>query len=1305
MITKYIVFKADPDENQFHLVDYTTLLDVLDDEYAATKSQGAILKVYINWLNYEFHKRSPFFLELLKRINFRFVSCRDIKEIFDQNKRLFEIDDVAVYIFKTLFKRGFSINPNSKPTEILMLCDDEEEECSVFNYNLCSNTFSKLSTLTNSFYMSNYADSSGIEVLDDNLLIFCDAPDFGLLQYDFMTRETSESYKGFKYPYEFSTSKINAPKMICGTTTAAATWYDSYKAMLTKQEETIATLELSKDEKKNPVLSLDTSLKKTTVFSNKLKHLSGSATIDALTLELDKVNVSKFLDEIIDAIMGCRLKASDIHSMVLFCAKASSYYKDFAPLLYDAMKRSYPYKKNDKIKEPKKLRVDIQFLLDLLLFGVLGKEGLTLFGSVISFVINSDLVEFNNLGIILAVFKGNVLDVTTFVPMKLQNAAIVVDKVSNVFNEDQKKVVSKLVMDYYNHFVRDMEDKRQELLKLERNIKRLEKTRGDCSAEERSTYESKKEIYGAKIPLYLEFCEIFGKAYKQQMLVYEDTNVEDEMEFQIACDINSTKMSLWKDPDLKMFYENLLDVRQSLGLIDTIGTEGGHVELQTSIDAVELDIVDTESNVGDSEVFEPNDGEHDEVEEDTLEDQITKLTQYEDEENDRGEKVNFGELMRSLMRSINKTLIDETTMMYLSNFNDKKYSKRLTSFILEILLERNDVLPFVARFLANIKNYNEPLVSDILKVLLGGFDNNIYTAKCDRTVYRKNLRRVQHAKLLSELVKFKVVPKAEGLACFRKMLVNLRGINGDIFAAMVDSCGGFLYRNPDSYAKMFTIIELAKKKIENSKDERVKTLIENAIYNVLPDAESGSVEEIKFIPTVEGYINKCFHDYIEKKINHFKGMDLNDPEFKGPLIKFLSTPENVSFENSSYLAEILKSFIDRGYDWCEHYVIDLVFERLEQLLERNIILQKQCLISNINYIGDLFSFSLVSRNCLLNLLYKLLPATIIQKPIQWDITCLRFQIAASLCIGVKESFIKREFKLKLALYCEYLAYLYATGRDLYHAEFDAQIPWTLRNTIQDFNSSVRKHGNIEDSVEVIKGKFEKLQNILKKSFDKAETKVDIMGGIKEEDEEENPNQIQTKEDSGEESDGDSEKEDDEPHNARNETCEDSLPILEEEEHSNDYCEVESEFDEEDDLFNSCLDSMLSKEPSDGVSFKPINVDFAIPSSARQKLERINQDHGKLVVNETTPTDVFQMPSKDDGSQAISQSLTVSFLTKAKSSKPILKKISIDDYDTTTLRERMTTNTAKNIKEKKEIKKLTLRFNQQQVEEEMQESND
>uniref|UniRef100_A0AC35TJ66 BTB domain-containing protein n=1 Tax=Rhabditophanes sp. KR3021 TaxID=114890 RepID=A0AC35TJ66_9BILA len=113
-------FDADPDENQFHLIDYTTLLDILDDEYAATKSQGAILKVYINWLNYDFHKRNSFFLKLLKRINFRFVSCRDIKEMLDQNKRLFEIDDVAVYIFKTLFKRGFSINPNSKPTEILM---------------------------------------------------------------------------------------------------------------------------------------------------------------------------------------------------------------------------------------------------------------------------------------------------------------------------------------------------------------------------------------------------------------------------------------------------------------------------------------------------------------------------------------------------------------------------------------------------------------------------------------------------------------------------------------------------------------------------------------------------------------------------------------------------------------------------------------------------------------------------------------------------------------------------------------------------------------------------------------------------------------------------------------------------------------------------------------------------------------------------------------------------------------------------------------------------------------------------------
>uniref|UniRef100_A0AC35TNP5 BACK domain-containing protein n=1 Tax=Rhabditophanes sp. KR3021 TaxID=114890 RepID=A0AC35TNP5_9BILA len=210
-------FDADPDENQFHLIDYTTLLDILDDEYAATKSQGAILKVYISWLNYDFHKRNSFFLELLKRINFRFVSCRDIKEMLDQNKRLFEIDDVAVYIFKTLFKRGFSINPNSKPTEILMLCIDEEEECSVFDYNLCSNTFCELSTLENTVSSYYYTDSSGVEVLGDNLLIFCNGCNFDLLQYDFMTRKTLElRCKGFKYPSEYSTCKINGEILMFG---------------------------------------------------------------------------------------------------------------------------------------------------------------------------------------------------------------------------------------------------------------------------------------------------------------------------------------------------------------------------------------------------------------------------------------------------------------------------------------------------------------------------------------------------------------------------------------------------------------------------------------------------------------------------------------------------------------------------------------------------------------------------------------------------------------------------------------------------------------------------------------------------------------------------------------------------------------------------------------------------------------------------------------------------------------------------------------------------------------------------------
>lgn len=92
----------------------------------------------------------------------------------------------------------------------------------------------------------------------------------------------------------------------------------------------------------------------------KLKTIGSVVTPSALIPELEKLNVSKFLDEIASNICDAKLKISDLSSLIEFCVKVSSLYQSFAGILTSELKKRIPFKKTDTITNPSKLRVDLR---------------------------------------------------------------------------------------------------------------------------------------------------------------------------------------------------------------------------------------------------------------------------------------------------------------------------------------------------------------------------------------------------------------------------------------------------------------------------------------------------------------------------------------------------------------------------------------------------------------------------------------------------------------------------------------------------------------------------------------------------------------------------------------------------------------------------------------------------------------------------------------------------------------------------------------------------------------------------------
>eukprot|EP01133_Synstelium_polycarpum_P025304 gene25304-30375_t len=70
----------------------------------------------------------------------------------------------------------------------------------------------------------------------------------------------------------------------------------------------------------------------------------------------------------------------------------------------------------------------------------------------------------------------------------------------------------------------------------------------------------------------------------------------------------------------------------------------------------------------------------------------------------RGTSTNIKEFFLKLTHCINRNLIDNAAIEFVTHFNKKSHRKRLVQHLLNPPLDRFDLLPFYACFIATIKS-------------------------------------------------------------------------------------------------------------------------------------------------------------------------------------------------------------------------------------------------------------------------------------------------------------------------------------------------------------------------------------------------------------------------------------------------------------------------------------------------------------------------------------------------------------------------------------------------------------------------
>ncbi|KAI6202081.1 hypothetical protein M3Y96_00910400 [Aphelenchoides besseyi] len=523
---------------------------------------------------------------------------------------------------------------------------------------------------------------------------------------------------------------------------------------------------------------LDWTLKKVTAFMKRVKNIGTTVTPESLLSELAKLNLSKFVDEIASSVCDAKIKVEDL------------------------------------------------FIAELILNGVLKTEGLQLIGSLLSYLINTDKQEHVNVPILLPFCQTDFFECSAMIPLSCQRSATeneleeVVKLLPDTISKEQRGAMKNLLKTYMESLVEHVNTVRLKMNTVLKSIKRQERTRGLSTS-----FPIVFIVFSA-----MELSQWVGIEVPEMPEELSDDEVA-ETEVKKTNGGGSGRVLKFVDEDTRLFYEKLVNVEHAALLArntPTMEDDGeqetedfGETNIEVLVDNINLEDLESED---DAEVLVEVPEAEEQIDEEvpatpTLN---TKTEANRDStilnpmDNVFGVSSNFTSFLIKLCNAINKERIDAAALEFITSFNKASNRKRLIQHLL------------AAPFMATINAVVPAVPRQVGRTLLERF-REIANRKCVVSKTKGKNTAGQHidakvhlSKFISEMVKFGLLPKAEGLACLRALLVDLRQYKVDMFSAMIESMGYFLYNSPETHGKMKVIFSVLRNKSDQIKDERQK---------------------------------------------------------------------------------------------------------------------------------------------------------------------------------------------------------------------------------------------------------------------------------------------------------------------------------------------------------------------------------------------------------------------------------------------------------------------------------------------------
>lgn len=545
-------------------------------------------------------------------------------------------------------------------------------------------------------------------------------------------------------------------------------------------------------------------------------------------------------------------------------------------------------------------------------------------------------------------------------------------------------------------------------------------------------------------------------------------------------------------------------------------------------------------------------------------------------------------LLARLPDLTNKDLVDQAAIDFCF-LNSKASRNRLIKAVQEVPKGRSDLLPYWGRLIATLGKY----MPDVTKGLVDHLDAEFRSLQRRKEKDFLGQVRLSNIRYLAELTKFGVVPEHVIFHCLKVSLDDFSRMNIEIICNLLENCGRYLFRNPETAPRMHSFLEtLQRKKGAQHIGQQERMLIENAVYYVDPPVRAAIPQKER--TPMDLFIRKLVYLDMNKKnytkiLRQIRRLHWEEPEVTRLLEKVFSKPGKVKYGNIHLLA-ILISAIYRYHQDFVTTVIDNLLEYITLGLEQNDFKYNQRRLAEVKYLAELYNYRMVDHPVIFDTMYKIMtfghggaPIPGRVNPFDMPDDFFRIRLVAVLLETCGIFFNRGAAGKKLDYFLSFFQYYIYTKETL---------PMDIEFIVQDIFALTRPHwklaSNIEEASQAFKlavAQDQKNAGITAKEAEPEEPEV-----VEESSDDGGDNEaaIPAAEDSSDEEDGD-ESDQEEPSGPGSESEEEKIVVTKQEE----------EFDPEDeaDFEREYAKMMAESLESRKFERKPL---FDVPLPMRRK---------------------------------------------------------------------------------------------------------